>query len=113
MPHFLVILEKGEDWEIEHDDSCPKVQLYEGDPLGIGQEAVEDWDCLIGRIVRWEGIDDHLTGWNGEPTWRDLEPGKYEIKAWTHRSTGAYGSYEGEEAGLEFVDVDDRAGGAP
>lgn len=100
--HWLVILEKGVDWEIEHEDDCPWIELYASGPLNDG--PVLERDCLVGRVVVATGIDDHLTDIYGKG-WRDLEPGRYEIRAWTYRSIGAFGSYEGEEAGIEFVDA--------
>lgn len=99
--HFLVILEKGEDWEIEHPDGCAQIKVYDADPFHPEAGPIMVHDCLVGRIVMTTGIDDEFE-------WKDLEPGKYEIDAWEHHSTNFHSMFGEYEAGLEFVDVDDR-----
>jgi hypothetical protein len=100
--HWLVITVKGEDWGVEHEDGCAITESGYSDPV-FG--AITTYDCLVGRVVDAMGIDDHLE-------WRDLEPGRYEIKDWEWRGNGFYSPYEEYEAGIEFVDTDDR-GSAP
>lgn len=100
--HWLVIHEKGEDYTIEHEDGCTQIEMYDENPFDPGSGPIMDWDCLIGRIVRAEGIDDHLTDIYGRG-WKDLEPGRYEIKSWENTYSGGYSHYEEYEAGIEFV----------
>ena len=101
MPHFLVILEKGEDWEIKHPDDCPMIKAWDG----LDGEPIMVHDCLVGKIAEQTGIDDEFTEWQGRWSWRDLPEGKYEITAWEHTYSNFYGSGGEYEAGLEFVDV--------
>jgi hypothetical protein len=103
--HWLVIHKEAEDWEIVHEDDCRMIKLYDENPLNPGSGPVMEYDCLVGRIVASDGIDDHLTYASGGG-WRNLEPGRYEIKAWEWMPAGGYS--DEYEAGIEFVDKDDR-----
>lgn len=51
MSHWLVIHEQGGDYDIEHEEPCPKIALWDG-PDG---EPILGEDCLIGTLWREAG----------------------------------------------------------
>jgi len=93
--HFLVILEPGEDYEIEHEPNCAQIETYE---LPEGGHIME-WDCLVGRMVSYAGLEDNGIEWKG------MAKGRYEIAAYEHPASGM-GWYDDYESWLEVVAAD-------
>ena len=93
--HFLVIENEDGDYFIEHDDACPKEDWLidpDGRPIPIHT-------CAVGTMVHNAGLE-ALDGW------RDLAPGRYEIRFWSqHYPATAWNGGEEWDAGLELVDA--------
>lgn len=96
-PHYLIILEQGEEYEIEHHPDCP-METYWIDPEG---EGIKSHSCVLGQIVHDAGLDplDNAP----DDSWANLPPGRYVVEAWTQHYPST--PYHGEEwdAGLTLV----------
>lgn len=90
-PHVLTWFE-GDDWEVDHPD-CPMVEIMDG---------VQDYDCLLGRMLRYEGMT--LAIGEFPP------PGTYIAKAWAYQSTD-YRTFGEWESGIDLTPVE-KAGSA-
>jgi hypothetical protein len=98
--HWLVILEPGEDYEIEHEPECP-TEVYVIDPRAGGGE-VRIHTCLVGALLHEAGLE-VLDGAPGED-WRKLSAGRYEIEGWTQRSPSGPWGPEEWDAGIMIVE---------
>lgn len=96
-PHYLIILEQGEDFEIEHPDDCP-METYWIDPE---DQEIKCHTCTLGQIVHDAGLDplDNAPG----DSWENLPVGRYVIEAWTQRYPSTPYRYEEWDAGLTLV----------
>jgi hypothetical protein len=108
--HWLIITNNNEDvgqddyeedleWMIEHSPDCP-YEVYKWEDGNTHKE----YKCLVGSETDHNGVDglEFITG-TGDG-WRELEPGRYEIEAWSeyHPPTpNGGGEWDG---GLRFVD---------
>lgn len=98
--HFLVVTDLGEgefDYDVLHEEGCPRHLLYEGDKDLFGGEhgPVWDWGCGVGQQVTWYGYDDLAD----DPRFKT--EGTYPIGFWD-----SYDSFTGEsEMWIEFVDA--------
>lgn len=107
--HWLIITNNAEDtgqegyyedleWEIEHSPQCPyEVMRY----YDFGGGEQKHYLCRVGQEVMNIGIDglEYVTG-TGDG-WTELEPGRYEIEAWSSGPSYPDGEWDG---GLRFVD---------
>jgi hypothetical protein len=96
--HWLVILEKGEDYDIEHESDCPQIDILNG-PDG---ELIKDHNCLIGWLVREAGLE--LLHGALEDSWRSLSVGRYEIEGWTAHYPSTPNGPEEWDAGIYLVE---------
>jgi hypothetical protein len=86
--HRLIITGDSEDpWYIEHDMSCPIVDLY-------GGGYCFDYVCPIGRELAGTGLDPELAG---------LPVGEYEIEHWREFRADRYGVPELVDSGISVI----------
>lgn len=91
-PHWLVILEPGIDYEIEHLPDCPTEAQW----IDPGGHPIEDFTCIVGNLISSTGLDD-----NGVE-WRELPAGRYPLTGWaTYQPSTPMGPEEWD-AGLEI-----------
>lgn len=74
-PHVLVIHEQGEDYEIEHDPSCAKIERWEG---------VMDYNCMTNACA--EGLEFCSSEDPSKEGWKHLPAGRYRLIAWVEHS---------------------------
>jgi hypothetical protein len=79
-PHVLVILEQGEDYEVEHDPHCATVHRWTY-PNG---QKIMDYNCLVAAALEagWEyaSCDPDTEGW------KHLPVGRYVLTGWTEHT---------------------------
>ena len=115
--HWLIIRNNNEDkeqddyfedleWEIEHSPDCPyEIVTYPPEQSLTGKTEVDKhYTCAVGFEVDMAGVDslEFVTG-TGDG-WKELEPGRYEIRFWSQHSPSTPLGPEEWDGGLEFVD---------
>lgn len=112
--HYLKIVNHAEDygqddyheeleWEIIHHPDCP--QEIHRDEHNIHDpnakiEVYSLYSCAVGNEVMHNGLDSfQASDLDGDLEWRSMEPGEYEIEAWSS-GPDINGEYDG---GLRLV----------
>ena len=91
--HYIIIESEEEgDFTIEHPSTCKQVVETEG------AITVRRYDCAVGSIIDWTGIEDLVASDQYEKL---KQPGKYEIDAYVYTPSSMF---DEAEAYIYFVE---------